>query len=148
MFWMAVEMIIMICHLMIRTWNFYHANSRICLVWALSWFYWNLSYAWLKALVSASSFPTLTLSSEKFEGTSHHMWENTTTTGIHKSSTDNFEGHRWTVTYIYIYNKIGKTQAILLTLIFLIPVANTLTTFYQVSSYMYDNGSVDTWDLQ
>ena len=38
---------------------------------------------------------------------------------------------------IYMYNKIGKTQATILTLIFIIPGATTFTTLNQVSSSMY-----------
>ena len=37
----------------------------------------------------------------------------------------------------YIENKIGKTQALLLTFIFLIPWDTTFTTFDEVSSSMY-----------
>ena len=45
------------------------------------------------------------------------------------------EVHRWTV--ICIENKIGKTQATLITFIFLIPGAITFTAFAQLSSSMY-----------
>ena len=46
------------------------------------------------------------------------------------SSAENLEGHRLIVRYIE--NEIGKTEATLLTLIFIIPGATTLITFYQV----------------
>ena len=59
----------------------------------------------------------------------------TTTYGNHVSSEDNLEGHIWIIRYIE--NKIGKTQATLITLIFLIPGTNTFTKFSQVSSSMY-----------
>ena len=57
------------------------------------------------------------------------------TLGNHKSSEDNLEGQRWIVRYIE--NKIGKTQATLLTFIFLIPGSTTFTNFSQVSSSIY-----------
>ena len=38
----------------------------------------------------------------------------------------------------YVENKIGKTEASLLTFIFLIPGDTTFTTFTQVSSSMYN----------
>ena len=53
----------------------------------------------------------------------------------HKSSEENLEVHRWRV--IYIDNKMGKTQATLLTFIYLIPGDIAFTTFNQVSSSMY-----------
>ena len=63
------------------------------------------------------------------------MWEITTTLGNHKSSEENLEGQIWIVRYIE--NKIRKTQATLLILMFIIPGDTSLTNFYQVSSYMY-----------
>ena len=65
-FWMDVEMIMMSCHWLIHPWTLQCARSWICLVCALSSFAWNLSYAWLKALVPASSLPILILSSAIF----------------------------------------------------------------------------------
>ena len=58
-----------------------------------------------------------------------------TTLGYHKLSENNLEGQRWIVRYIY--DKIGKIQATLITSIFLIPGATTFTTFARVSSSMY-----------
>ena len=54
----------------------------------------------------------------------------------HKSFEDNLEVQRWIVRYIE--NKIGKTQATLLTLIFLIPGAATFIDFAKVSLSMND----------
>ena len=64
--WMAVETTKMSCHWLIRTCTFFHDVSRACLVWSLSWFTCNLSYAWFKVLVPASSFPNLILSCATF----------------------------------------------------------------------------------
>ena len=65
------------------------------------------------------------------------MWGILTPDWNHISSAYKFEGQRWRVRYIE--NKIFKTQATLLTLIFLIPGATTFTTFNQVSSSIYSN---------
>ena len=59
----------------------------------------------------------------------------TTTLGHHKSYEENLEVHRWRVRYID--NKIGRTQATLLPLIYLISGDNNFTTFAQVLLSMY-----------
>ena len=66
---------------------------------------------------------------------SHHIWVITTTQINNISSSENLEGHRCRVTYIE--DRIFKTKATLLTFVFLIPGATTLTTFSQVLSPMY-----------
>ena len=58
-----------------------------------------------------------------------------TTEVNHVLSVDNLEGQIWIVRYIE--NKIGKTQATLLTFVFLIQGATNFTTFYQFSPSMY-----------
>ena len=62
----------------------------------------------------------------------------------HISSVESFERQIWIV--IYIENRIGKTQATLLTFIFIIPGATTFTTFTQVSPSMNYDSFVITQD--